>query len=64
MFDYVWNFLLSIWNFAIYRIKMFISPTKSASEIGDSLHISDSITRHEHAIRIVSILNTNDFYSL
>jgi len=35
-----------------------------ASEIGGNLHTDGSITRREHAIRMVSTLNRNRFYSL
>ena len=64
MFDDVWNSLLSMWNTVTYCAKCSQVQQNQASKIGGSLHTSSSITRDEHAIRIVSTLNTNDFYSL
>jgi len=64
MFDDVWNSLLSMWNTTTCRAKSSQAQQNRTSEIGGSLHTGGSITKHEHAICLVSTLNTNDFYSL
>jgi len=61
MFGDVWNSLLSIWNSATYRAKCSQAQQNRAFEIGGILHKGGSITRYEHAIRMVSTLNINNF---
>jgi len=61
MFDSVWESLLSKWNSVTYRAKCSQAQQNRRSEIGGSLHTSGSISRYEHAIRMVSILNITSF---
>ena len=61
MFDSVWESLLSKWNFVTYRAKCSQAQQNRRSEIDDSLHTGDSISRYEHSIRMVSILNITSF---
>ena len=59
MFDDVWDSMLSKWNSATYHAKCSQVQQNRASETGGSLHIGGSISRFEHAICMVSTLNTN-----
>jgi len=62
MFDSVWESLLSKWNSVTYRVKCSQAQQHRRSEIGGSLHTGGCISRYEHAIRMVSILNITSFY--
>jgi len=61
MFDSVWESLLSKCNSVTYRAKCSQAQQNRRSEVGGSLHTSGSISRYEHAIRMVSILNITSF---
>jgi len=49
---------------ATYHAKCSQAQQNQAFEIGGILHTDGSITRYEHAIRMVSTLNTTNFDSL
>jgi len=62
MFDAVWDSLLSKLNSVTYQAKCSQAQENLKSETGGSLHTGGSISKYEHAIRMVSILNINTFY--
>jgi len=51
--DHIYNRLLEHWNSASYRNKCATAQKNIASENGETLHTSGSITTHEHALRMV-----------
>jgi len=61
MFDAVWD-SLSKWNSVTYRAKCSQAQQNRKSKTGGSLHTGGSISRYEHTICMVSILNINSFY--